>query len=168
MDFYQILEHRRSIRSYMPDPVPDTALMHIAAAVRCAPSACNKQPWRFLIIRRPDLRARVAACYHNAFLGTAPAIVAVLGNREACYVRKEGDLSLDIDVGIAMEHLVLAATAEGLSTCWICAYERKQVERVLDVAAPWTVVALTPLGYAAEPPKPINYKPTAEIFQVID
>ena len=136
-------------------------------AVRRAPSACNRQPWRFEIVFKRELREAIGACYPKPWLLEAPAIVVALGNKETCWKRPEGTPSVEIDLGIAMEHLVLAAAAEGLGTCWICAFEKARLNAVMGVEAPWSAEAVSPLGYGAAPPRELQYKKTDEIFRVV-
>ena len=93
--------------------------------------------------------------------------MVALGDRQSCWHRLEGTPAVEIDLGIAMEHLVLAAAAEGLGTCWICAFAKAELDKVMQVAAPWSVEAISPLGYAAAPPREQTYKDLDAIFQVV-
>jgi nitroreductase len=70
-------------------------------------------------------------------------------------------------MGIAMEHLVLAATAEGLATCWICAFQTEKMNQELNIMPPWSVIAISPLGYANEEPAPVKRKPVKELIKTI-
>ena len=167
MDFYDVIKKRRSIRSYKSDPVPEESIQRIAEAVYFAPSACNMKPWKIKLVTDPELRAKIAANYTQAWLAEAPAIAVIIGNNKQCWQRFEGNPAVDIDVGIAMEHLVLAATAEGLATCWIGAYEIEKMNAVLNVTAPWNVLAISPLGYANATPKDVPHKEINKIFEVI-
>ena len=167
MDFYDVIKKRRSIRSYKSDPVPEESIQRIAEAVYFAPSACNMKPWKINLVTDPELRAQIAANYTQPWLAEAPAIAVIIGNNKQCWQRFEGNPAVDIDVGIAMEHLVLAATAEGLATCWICAYEIKKMNTVLNVTDPWNVLAISPLGYSNAPPKDVPHKDINKIFEVI-
>jgi len=167
MDFYDVIKKRRSIRSYKSDPVPEESIQRIAEAVYFAPSACNMKPWKINLVTDPELRAQIAANYTQPWLAEAPAIAVIIGNNKQCWQRFEGNPAVDIDVGIAMEHLVLAATAEGLATCWICAYEIKKMNAVLKVTDPWNVLAISPMGFANATPKDVPHKDINKIFEVI-
>ena len=167
MDFYDVIKKRRSIRSYKSDPVPEESIQRIAEAVYFAPSACNMKPWKIKLVTDPELRAQIAANYTQPWLAEAPAIAVIIGNNKQCWQRFEGNPAVDIDVGIAMEHLVLAATAEGLATCWICAYEIKKMNAVLKVTDPWNVLAISPMGFANATPKDVPHKDINKIFEVI-
>lgn len=167
MDFYSVLKQRRSFRNYDSDrAIPEESLQKIMQAVQCAPSACNRQPWRFEIIFNDALRQAIGECYPKPWLLEAPAIVVALADYSTCWQRLEGTPSAEIDVAIAMEHLVLAAAAEGLGSCWICAFEKARLNKVLDVEKPWSVEAISPLGYPAGLPRDLKYKPLEDIFKV--
>jgi nitroreductase len=167
MEFYDVITARRSVRSYTADPIPEKSLEKIAMAVSLAPSACNLQPWSFRIVVNPKIRKSISDIYPRPWLAQAPAIAVALGNSETCWKRLEGEPAVAIDIGIAMEHLVLAAAAEGLGTCWICAYDVAKMNAALNILAPWSVFAITPLGYAAAESKPLQRKPIDEIFKII-
>ena len=153
MDFYDVISTRRSIRHYSDRPVPDASLDRIAQAVQLAPTACNRQPFRILAVRNPE----------------APVILVALGDMKNAWRRVGDDHSIvEIDLGIVFEHAVLAATAEGLSTCWVCAYDRKRMDEALKLGEPWSALAVSPLGYASEPAAPIEHKPVPELFEIID
>ncbi len=167
MDFYEVLKKRQSIRSYKDDPVPQEALDKIAESLELAPSACNLQPWSFRVVTNEKMKSEICAAYGGKWLSEAPAIIVALGNSETCWKRPEGTPIVEIDIGIAMEHLVLAAAAEGLGTCWICAYNQEEMNRATNIMAPWSVLAISPLGYSNETPEKKQRKLVDEIFKVI-
>ena len=88
-----------------------------------------------------------------------------LAHPGSAWKRFDGTSAHVIDVSIAMEHLVLAAAAEGLGTCWVCAFDQKKLHGKLGLGPEWDVVALTPLGFAAVPPKPLQRKKFEELFE---
>jgi len=142
-------------------------------ALRYAPSACNYQPWRFIFVANASLRHEVAqASYNQLWMAEAPIIVVGCGLPGRAYKTMGGyGNSADIDVAIALDHLTLAAVADGLGTCWIGAFDEKQVKRLLKI--PWQVkvVAMTPLGYPASPNlntpiKDADRKDASEIFAI--
>ncbi|UKI32954.1 MAG: nitroreductase family protein [Lentisphaeria bacterium] len=145
MEFYEVLKTRRSIRAYKSDPVPEAALRRIAEAAQCAPSACNRQPWKLVAVRNAALRKRICEVYRNPFLAQAPVILLALGDASTAWQRPGDDHSIvEIDLGIMFEHAVLAAAAEGLGSCWICAFERAKMDAAAGISAPWTVLAVSP------------------------
>ena len=166
MEFYEVLKTRRSIRSYKPDAIPENALQNIAEAVNLAPTACNKQPFKLLLVRDPEMRKTICANTHFTFLAEAPVIAVMMTNESASWTRYEGDPAADIDASIAMEHLVLAAAAEGLGTCWICAFSRPQMNEALKIQEPWSAFALSPIGFAAGAPRPFTRKPLSEVVEI--
>ena len=167
MEFYDVIRLRRSIRSYRPVPVPEDALERIAEAVNMAPTACNRQPFRIIVVKDPEKRAAICRVYKAAWLSEAPLIAVVVGDASAAWKRLEGDSIVDVDAAIAMEHFVLAATEEGLGTCWIGAYDRAAVDAILGVKASEHSVALSPLGYAKNGPGPFARKDVSKVFEVI-
>lgn len=167
MDFYEAVKERRSIRGYKPEPVPEKVVAKLAEAVALAPSACNLQPVKVLFVTNPELKAKIAGVYTQEWLKQAPAIAVILTDAKDSWHRVEGDAIADIDGAIVMENLVLAAAAEGLGTCWICAFDRKRMDAVLNVEAPWRTFAITPVGYPAVAPKGITRKSVSSIFQAL-
>ncbi len=169
MEFYDLVDQRRSIRSFTDQPVSDESLKRIAKAVQDAPTACNRQPFKILAIRNPEKRAAIRAVCNQDFIGRSPVILVALGNEAEVWRRPVTDEPvLGIDLGIAFEHAVLAAANEGLGCCWVCWYEVEKMNRVLGVEAPWSVVALAPLGYPGAMPPKNKRKNLDEIFEIVD
>ncbi len=171
MTVLEAIKTRRSVRAYATRPIPPDVLRRCRDALRWAPSACNYQPWRFVFVAEPQLRRELArASYDQVWMADAPVIVAGCGLPEEAYKTMGGyGNSADIDVAIALDHLTLAAVAEGLGTCWIGAFDEKRVKKLLHVPAAVKVVAMTPLGYPASPDlnRPVDdseRKPEAEVF----
>jgi nitroreductase len=163
MDFLGLVNARYSVRSYQDKPVAEEALARILEAVRLAPSGANRQPWRFIVVRDAGTRARLAtACNGQQFIAQAPVVIAGCGLMPERIMRCgiPGD---PIDLAIAMEHLALAATAEGLGTCWIGAFEQDKVRAVLGVPESARVVEVMTLGYPADTPSSRIRKSLSEI-----
>ncbi len=167
MDFYEVIKKRRSIRGYQADPVPEAALKRIMEAVWWAPSACGRQPYRFLVVTNPEMHERIYKCYPNVWLKEAPMIVVACGNAEESWHRLDGQPAVDLDLGIAMEHLVLAAAAESLGTCWVCAYDVDAMTKAVNLEAPWRALAITPVGFARSEPKSPLRKDMDALFKVV-
>jgi len=153
MSVLDVIRIRRSVRKYRSDPIPDDVFDRLLEALRLAPSACNNQPWRFIVVRDPAAREAVAhASRDQMFIAQAPVVIVGCGFPAKAYQRMGGyGNSVDIDLAIALDHLMLAAAEAGLGTCWIGAFDEQAVKQVLGVAEGAKVVALTPLGYPAEP-----------------
>lgn len=167
MDFYEVLNARRSIRAYKPDAVPEASLQRIAEAVRTAPTACNRQSYKLLLIRDAAKRAEVCKAYSGAFLAQAPVIAVMLCAESEAWRRLEGNSATEIDAAIAMEHLVLAAAAEGLGSCWICAFSRPKLDSILGIQAPYSSFAVSPLGFAASAPSPYLRKKLSDLVEFV-
>ncbi len=149
MDYHQLIRTRESIRDYdSGKPVPRPILERILEAGRLAPSACNNQPWKFLIVETPAMLEKVRACYHRQWYKDAPQILVVVGLRDKAWVRGyDGYNSLETDVAITCTQMILAAENEGVGTCWIEAYDPAILRKALGLNANEEVFAITPLGY---------------------
>ena len=150
MEFYNLILSRESIRNYDPDrQVPKQILEKILNSGRLAPSACNIQPWNFLVVSSPEMLNKVRACYSRDWFRDAPHILIVVGLKDKAWKRSyDGYNSLETDVAIAMTHLILAAENEGVATCWIEAYNPAVLRESLRLSADQLVFAITPLGYS--------------------
>jgi nitroreductase len=166
MEFYDVILKRKSVRKYDPEPIPEKILKKILEAGRIAPSAKNIQPWRFIVIKDPEMKKKVAeACNNQMFMAEADVIVCGCALEKIAYGRMGGSLnSYPIDLAIAFDHMILAATSEGLGTCWIGAFSEEKVKEVLGVPKDVRVVALTPIGYPAEEPKG---RPRKELKEIV-
>jgi nitroreductase len=151
MDVLDAIKTRKSVRSYLEKPVEDDKLNTILNAGRLAPSAANRQEWRFVIVRDPVLKERIAeAANEQTFVGEAPAIVVACAETDVRIMRC-GQLSYPIDVAIALDHVSLAAVELGLGTCWIGAFDEHKVKEILGIPKEIRVVELMPLGYPSDP-----------------
>jgi len=149
MNYYQLIRERESIRSYDPErPLDSVTLDRILEAGRLAPSAANLQPWRFLVVSSKEMLEKVRQCYPGPWFHDAPHILVVVGNIDESWVRKsDGYNSLETDLTIAMDHMILAAEFEGVATCWIGAFDPKILGQALSLKESERVYSITPLGY---------------------
>jgi nitroreductase len=152
MEFTDLIRSRESIRNYDPDrPVPGDILNRILDAGRLAPSACNYQPWKFLVISSPEMLEKIRACYHRSWFREAPHVIVILGLRSFSWNRTyDGYNSIETDVAIAMTHIMLAAENEGVGACWIAAYDPELLKKAINPGQNELIFGITPLGY----PKP--------------
>lgn len=152
MEFNKLIRSRESIRNYDPDrPVPVEVLKRILDAGRLAPSACNNQPWKFILISSLEMLDRVKACYHREWIRNAPHILVVTGLKDQAWNRSyDGYNSVETDAAIAMTHIMLAAENEGVAACWIAAFDPQMLNEVLNAGENLIIFGITPLGY----PKP--------------
>jgi nitroreductase len=151
MNVIEAINLRRSVRAYSSRAIPGEVQRRVLDAMRAAPSACNLQPWHFILVSDAELRRRVAAaCFDQMWMASAPLTVVGCGLLDQAYKHMGGHgTSVDVDVAIALDHLTLAAVAEGLGTCWIGAFDEPHVKQILGVPRQVKIVALTPLGYPA-------------------
>jgi nitroreductase len=159
-----LLKGRRSIRRYRPDPVPDEMVEQLLEAGRWAPSASNRQPWAFIVVRDETVRreiARHAAYYFIRWphVGEAPLLIVLCGDARNRVYRQ----FLHEDVGLAGSHIMLQAKALGLGTCWIGGLDREAIAGILKVPDYLEIVGLLTVGFPAEEPDPPERKPLAEI-----
>ncbi|MFP4374392.1 MAG: nitroreductase family protein [Spirochaetaceae bacterium] len=145
------IEKRASVRSFTDEAVSEQQLKRILEAGRLAPSAKNRQAWRFVVIQRPDLRQRVQeAAFGQEYVGQAPAIVA-LCTTNVEYKMPNGQLSYPVDLGIACSFMMLQASHEDLGTCVVTTFEERDVKSLLTVPYQMRVVMLLAVGHPAEP-----------------
>ncbi len=148
MDFRDVICGRESVRSYDPTrPVDKLVLERILEAGRVAPSAANKQPWRFLLVSSRENLLKLKKCYSRTWFQDAPHVVVVVGKVGDAWTRQDGYNSIETDVAIAMDHLILAAENEGVGTCWIAAYDPTVLRSALSLTADERVYTISPLGY---------------------
>ena len=150
MDFYDVIRTRRSIRAYKPDPIEPEKLDRILEAGRLAPSACNLQPWAFVLISDPQIRKAFIKVYKQTWICQAPLILIVCADTEKAWKRRDGQEYWQADCAIAMQNMISAATAEGLGTCWIAAFNESSCAELLGLPDNIRPVVITPLGYPAE------------------
>lgn len=142
MDVFEAIQKRKSVRSYEPTPIPVEKLRKVLEAARLAPSAGNFQPWQFIVVMDSDKRRRIAkGCRFGRFLVESPIVIVGCGNQ------RSSPRWHAIDTCIAMENLVLAATGEGLGTCWIGTFNEKEIREMLKIPSHLKIVALLALGY---------------------
>ena len=146
--FLDLAEKRRSVRAYKPDEVPDELLQQVLEAGRLAPSACNKQPWRFIVVRNETGRRALGAAYAREWFWKAPVAIAVCILPKEAWTRSyDGQNYAMVDGTLAMDHMTLAAAELGLGTCWIGAFDPAAVREILGLPDGVEVVGMTPLGF---------------------
>jgi len=157
MTLSETILKRRSIRKFLDRPVERDKIEACLEAARLAPSADNVQPWRFIVVDDPQVRQRLAQEAFSGiyricrFAAAAPVLILILAhpdilaNKLGSAVQKTQFYLLDI--GIAGEHLVLAATELGLGTCWIGWFNKKRVRKFFSIPGKYDVVAMMALGY---------------------
>ena len=167
MEFYEVVKARRSIRKYQSTAVETEKLDRILEAVRLAPSAANVQPWQLFVVQSAEVKDRLKEAYSQEWFYTAPLVVVGCVDTTAAWRRTDGKVYSDVDLAIAMEHLMLAAAAEELGTCWIGAFDPSPVRRILELPPQLEPVAMTPLGYPDTTPGERELKSIEDIVTFV-
>lgn len=150
MDMLELSQKRFSARKYTDEPVSDEDLAYIMECARLAPSAVNRQPWKFIIVRSKEARERLWNAYDREWFRSAPLYIVCMKNDSECWTRRYDDKKHgDIDVAIAAEHICLAAADRGLGTCWVCNYDTAVVREQFPYDG-FEAVVIIPLGHIAE------------------
>jgi nitroreductase len=165
MDFQELIRVRRSIRGFRPDPVPEDVLQRVLSAGRIAPTACNLQPFQLIVVTSAETRHRMQAVYARDWFWQAPVIVVGCAEPAKAWKRNDGWNAVEIDLAIVLDHIILAATEEGLGTCWVCAFDEAKAKEILGVPPEVRILAMTPLGYPADSPRPVGRKRLAELVR---
>ena len=172
MDLLKAIQERRSVRKYLPDPVPDEIITEILEAARRSPSWANTQVPRFIVVKNPDIKKALSDTLSKGNpardgIANAPCVICVIAKKELSGYFKgqpatdKGDW-LMFDAGIAMEHIVLAAWSFGLGTVHVGAFDAPAAQPVLKVPEEYSLVEMTPLGYFDVTPKVSPRRPLAE------
>jgi nitroreductase len=144
LDVFEAVRTRRSIRKYADKPVEKEKLMKVVQAARLSPSACNNQPWRFIVVSDEKVRNKFFSAYKRDWFAKAPVIIAACSIPSEAWSRSDNEEFWKVDTAIAMQSLVLVAHDLGLGTCWIGAFNEAKVKEVLDIPDHVRVVAMTP------------------------
>jgi nitroreductase len=163
MDILPEILARRTIRAYSSTPVDKAALDRVLEAARLAPSAKNRQEWRFIVVQKKELRQLLQqAAFGQEYVGQAPVIVAAC-TTNIDYRMPNGQLSYPIDISFAVSHLVLQCVREGLGTSILTTFAEPEVQEMLTVPYSMRVVMLVLIGHPAEMPEPSQRKPLKRV-----
>ena len=157
MALLDLLKHRKSVRDFLDRPVERKKIMMCLEAARLAPSACNSQPWKFIVVDDRQLKDKLGdAAFRgiysmNSFCKMAPVMVVVVSEKSKFLARIggmfRGTKYYLIDIGVAIEHFVLQAEDLGLGTCWIGWFNERAVKSVLEIPHRKKIDILIALGY---------------------
>ena len=143
-------QERFSARKFTSEAVSQEDVDYIMECVRLAPSAVNRQPWHWLIVRSDEAKEKLQECYDREWFKTAPMYIVGMKNVNENWVRRYDEKPHgDIDVAIAAEHLCLAATERGLGTCWVFNYDTDKMQQFFPREG-FEAVVIIPLGHIAE------------------
>ncbi len=166
MDVSKAIEVRRSIRKYKSTEVDDEKLDKIIESARIAPSAANRQEWKFLVVEDSDTRKKlVEACHGQKFIAEAPILIAACST-ESEKIMPCGQYAYTVDLSIALSFMVLQATELGLGTCWLGAYDENMVKDVLNIPEHIRIVGMITVGYSDEKPDARPRKTTQEVVTI--
>jgi nitroreductase len=153
MNFLDLVLNRYSVRAYQPLEVEQEKIDQILQAVRMAPTAANRQPFRLILIRTKGREAELRRIYNKDWFVQAPIVFCACGVDSESWIREDGRPITEIDVAIVMDHLTLAAASLGLGTCWIGAFDSAEARKILEIPDSATPILFSPLGYPADQPK---------------
>ncbi len=152
MEFLELARQRYSVRSYKSVPVENEKLQAVLEAARVAPTACNLQPFRFIVIHTKGKEEELRCVYGEPWFTQAPIVICACAVPSQSWARQDGMNYCHVDVTIAMDHLILAATELGLGTCWIGAFNPEEAQKILRLPNDVEPIAFTPLGYPDDQP----------------
>lgn len=165
MELIDLIEKRYSVRSYKSDEVEEDKLNTVLEAARLAPTAANRQPFKFIVIKTRGREEELGRIYPATWFLEAPIIICACTIHDEGWTRRDGKNYSEVDTAIAMDHLILAATSLGLGTCWIAAFDLDAAREVLDIPDDVLPLLFTPLGYPAIDPETKTRKDTGEIVK---
>ena len=156
MDVSKAIKVRRSVRGYLEKEVEEKRLNEILEAARIAPSASNRQEWRFVVVRDKKTRQRLSeAAKRQKFVAEAPVVIVCCAETDE-HVMTCGQMCYPIDVAIAIDHMTLQAVELGLGTCWVGAFYADKVKEILGIPQEIKVVEMLSLGYPDSPDEDIE------------
>lgn len=166
MRFNALIRKRCSIRSYTDKPISEEMLHQILEAGQLAPTACNLQPFRFVVVQEKENLAALAASYPAPWFAEAPVVIAVCTQPDKAWTRKKHDDKnyADVDGAIAADHMILAAEELGLGTCWVGAFNPKIAAKVLKLPRSVELLTMITLGHPNEIGRPKERKDLKKII----
>jgi nitroreductase len=160
MNFLDLANKRYSVRNYKTIPVARETMNRCIEAARLAPSACNSQPWKFIVVDDPELLKKLSrAAFEgilkfNHFAFDAPALVLIVSERQKAFAKIAGWVKRksfsQMDIGIAAEHFCLQAAEEGLGTCMLGWFNETRVRKTLSIPRPRRIELIISVGFSAD------------------
>jgi len=163
----EIVSARRSVRNYTSQEIEPGKLDYVLETARLAPSACNRQPWLFIVVKEPKNKEKLQACYAREWFKSAPVYIIACADHTQSWKRTADNKDhADVDVSITIEHICLAAAEQGLGTCWVCNFDPVALKEKFELPAHIEPVAILPIGY---PDKSVQNQPTSRknIFDIV-
>jgi nitroreductase len=165
MEFLDVVKNRYSVRGYKSDEVEEEKLNLVLEAARLAPTAVNKQPFQFMVIRTKGREEELKRIYPADWFVEAPIVICAVTIPGEAWVRRDGKNYCEVDTAIAFDHLVLAATSLGLGTCWIAAFDLEAAREVLEIPEHALPLLFTPLGYPKAGPRGMGRRELEELVR---
>lgn len=167
MDYFEVIQQRYSARSYKPDMVEPEKLQSILECARLAPTAANRQAIKIIVVNTEGRREALKKIYPRDWFVDVPYVLCVCSVPGKAWIRADKKNYSDVDAAIVMDHIILAATALNLGTCWVAGFDAQAAQDILELDPAWEPVAFTPLGYRNEVPVKKVRKPLEEIVVYI-
>jgi len=172
MNFLELANKRYSVRNYNQTPVSREKIARCIEAARLAPSACNSQPWKFIVVDEPGLKTDVArAAFEglldfNHFAFKAPVLILIVSQRQNLLAKfggivKRKNFSL-MDIGIAAEHFCLEAAEQGLGTCILGWFNEKKTKKILGIPKDKRLELIISAGLSADEKIPDKIRKSSE------
>ena len=165
MDLFEVIGARYSVRGYKREPVDDTTLGKVLEAARRAPTAANRQAFRLIVVHTKGREDELLRVYSRPWFVQAPLVLAMVALPGEAWRRMDDKPYDEVDATIAMDHLILAATALGLGTCWIAAFDPQAAREVFGLPDDVEPIALTPLGLPDKPSAATPRRPLSELVR---
>lgn len=165
MDFGDLIRTRYSVRSYKPDLVEEEKLQQVLEAARLAPTAANRQPFQLVVIHSTGREEDLKRIYARDWFVQVPLVICACVIQELAWTRRDSKRYGEVDVAIAMDHLILAATELGLGTCWIANFDPEAVREILGMPNEVEPLIVTPLGYPADALRPKTRKSLSDLVR---
>lgn len=148
MTLLELSKQRYSCRNYTSQPVSGEDINYILECARIAPSAVNLQPWHFYVITNEEVRQQIISCYKRDWIAQAPLYILCTIRHDQEWVRRMDEKAHgDIDIAIAAEHIVLAATERGLGSCWVCNFDAARLHEILNLPEEEEAAVILPIGH---------------------
>ena len=148
MNILELSKKRYSVRSYLPKEVEKEKLDYLLECARQAPSAVNSQPLKIIVVQQKEHKEMLHQCYERDWFKEAPMYLLFCGDYTQAWKRKfDNKNHCDIDVAIAVQHIVLAVQEIGLGTCWVCNFNPHLCSKLFDLPPHIEPIAILPIGY---------------------
>ncbi|MFW9972770.1 MAG: nitroreductase family protein [Candidatus Odinarchaeota archaeon] len=165
MDYYEVVKKRRSFRFYKPEMPEDDKIERILEAARLAPTWANMQGVHYIVVKEPEnVKAVWKAIGQETKFTDAPIFIIGVISPNGSGINKSGENYFGVDFGICFEHLILAATVEGLATCWIGMFNEEKLKYLLNIPKKYKIMGLTPLGYPIKPKSEVKDRKPLDDF----